>query len=199
MLRAAYGNAIAAAQADSLAAVHGKKGVFAAGAGKLHRDLAVCRRNDGTCLHIVGADRREHNILCSRLDQRAASRHGIGRGTGRRADDQSVAAEGHHIHAVALHGHLHHAGDRALRDDGVVQRVLLQNDASLVLRADVEHHARLDGEIVVRKAAQLLELAALQLRHEAHGADVHAEDRDSGLCCSLGGMEDRAVAAEADE
>ena len=62
----------------------------------------------------------------------------------------------------------------------------------------MEHHARLDGEIVIRKAAQLLELAALQLRH-AHGADVHAEDRDSGLCCSLGGMEDRAVAAEADE
>ena len=54
-------------------------------------------------------------------------------------------------------------------------------------------------ELVENRCIETQEQLLDQLRHEAHGADVHAEDRDSGLCCSLGGMEDRAVAAEADE
>ena len=65
--------------------------------------------------------------------------------------------------------------------------------------ADVQHRPRLHGVIPLRDLAQQLHFRSLELGDEAHRADIDAEDGEAMLGGNLRGMQDRPVAAEADE
>ena len=166
----------------------------------LDGNYALRRNNDRLCQHCVRADGRNDQVFCQRLDDRSASRHGISGGAGRRGNDDAVAGEARRLDIVAVDRNLHHARNRALGHDRVVERRLMQKP--LPVRAgdgDVDHTARLDGIVARREPAQKLQLACLQLCNKAHRADVDAENRKIMRRGNLGGMQNRAVASEADE
>ena len=64
---------------------------------------------------------------------------------------------------------------------------------------DVEHTARLEGIVPCRDPFQQLQLAGFQLRNKAHCPDVDAKHGNVIGRRKLGRMEDRSVAAEADQ
>ena len=147
----------------------------------------------------MGADGGDDDILRRGLHNGAASGHGVGRGAGGRADNDAVAGEGRGLHAVALHRELNHPGNGALGDGGVVERQLVKEHLSLAAHRGAEHHALFHPVVVGREPGEELQLPGLQLRHKAHGADVDAEDGHMVTGGNLGGVENGAVAAKADE
>ena len=48
-----------------------------------------------------------------------------------------------------------------------------------MLCPNMKHHAFLYGVVSRSKTAELLEVAAFQLRHKSHCADIHTEDRNA--------------------
>ena len=115
------------------------------------------------------------------------------------ADDDAVAGEGRGLHAVALHRELNHPGNGALGDGGVVERQLVKEHLSLAAHRGAEHHALFHPVVVGREPGEELQLPGLQLCHKAHGADVDAENGHMVTGGNLGGVENGAVAAKADE
>ena len=70
----------------------------------------------------VRADRHHHERVDIRLDDRPAARQRVGRGAGRRRDDQAVAAVRVDVAAVDGRHEIEHAARFALLKHDVVQR-----------------------------------------------------------------------------
>ena len=93
---------------------------------------------------------------------------------------------------------MHDSGDRPLGDHRVVQTDVVKQNVPAALHRHVQHHALFRGEFPGGQHGKLFQLGAFQLRHEAHGADVHAEKGDAPPGSRLGHVQNGAVAAEAD-
>ena len=64
---------------------------------------------------------------------------------------------------------------------------------------NVQHRALFYGIIPLRDLPQQLDLTRFQLRDEAHRADIHAQNGNGMLRRDLGRVQNRTVAAKADE
>ena len=74
----------------------------------------------------------------------------------------------------------------------------MKQNVPAALHRHVQHHALFRGEFPSGQHGELFQLGAFQLRHETHGADVHAEKGDTPPGSRLGHVQDGSVAAEAD-
>ena len=89
-------------------------------------------------------------------------------------------------------------GNGTLGDDHIVEADVVEDDVTIPLDGDVQHHAGIQLVVVICQAGKLIQLGALQLCHEAHGADIDAQHGDILPGGSFRHVQDGAVAAEAD-
>ena len=147
----------------------------------------------------MGADGRHHDTACRRLHQGAACAHAVGRGARGRADDHAVAAQDDGLLRVAGHTQVHRPGDGALAHHRVVQRDVLEQQLAVPVGLDLEHHPALQEVVVGGQALEAVQVGPVHLGQVAHVADVDPEHGDARPGGRLGGVQDRAIAAEADE
>ena len=162
------------------------------------RDLPPGRKHKGLSGQTVRADGRHDDILVFRLDERAAGRHGIGRGTSRRGDNDAVAVEARDGHAVAISGHADAVHMTAV-DDHVVEHRLRADDPLIAHELHIEHHAPADRILPIRDLEQHIQLVVLQAGQKSLAAEIHADDRDRMVTQRDCNMQDRPIAAHDDD
>lgn len=157
------------------------------------------RQNDGTIRERVRADRREHKDIRRRQNDRAARRQRVSGGTGRRTDDQTVAAVTRDVFAIHAHIERDEPRSRATADDDVIQRAGFDifagtNAGGSDEGAGLEMKFTLPDEL-----ERICQSVRRNGGKETEPADVHAEHGRVGAGDLPRGVEHCAVAAEDDE
>ena len=162
------------------------------------RDLPPGRKHKGLSGQTVRADGRHDDVFIFRLDERAAGRHGVGRGAGRRGDDDAVAVEARDGHAVAISGHTDAVYVPAV-NDYIVEHRLCADDPFITHKLHVKHHAPADRIFSVRDLEQNVQLIVLQTGQKSLAAEIHTDDRDWVVTQRDRDVQDRPVAAHDDD
>ena len=161
-------------------------------------DLPPGRKHKGFSGQTVRADGRHDDVFIFRLDERAAGRHGVGRGTGRRGDDDTVTVKARDGHAITISGHADAVYVPAMNDHVVEHR--LRADGPLIAHElHIEHHAPADRIFPVRDLEQHVQLIVLQTGQKSLAAEVHTDDRDRVVAKCDCNMQDRPIAAHDDD
>ena len=74
----------------------------------------------------------------------------------------------------------------------------MEDNIPIPLDGYIQHHTAVSGIFPFCQQCQLVQLAAFQLSHKAHGTDIHTQNRNSPLGGSLRHMKNGTVAAKTD-
>ena len=172
------------------------------GAGEivdLDLDRARIGEHDRAVADRVRTDRHHADGRQHRVQDGAAGRQGVGGRTGRRGDDDAVAASRPDQFVVHPPRVLDHAARLALGNDGVVQRDTFGHACAVAVHRRAQENTLLR---VVAAGEDFIELFGHALRahvrEEAEPAKVDADQRHRGLRKVTGEMQHGAVAADGD-
>src|SRR6185437_14000825 len=116
---------------------------------------------------------------------------------GRGGDNQAIGPELRHCLAVKLHGEVAHARDLTLRDNDIVQGVVLGMEGAVALEPGAQHGALFDHVTVAAPAFQGgVELRQPHLGKESERAEIHAEQRYARRGKDPADRQQRAVPAQ---
>ncbi len=167
---------------------------------QLDFDRRARRDDDRPVRHRVRADRRHHQHVEMRLDDRAAAGQRIRRGAGGRRDDDAVA--GVRVDEPAVHARfeIQHAAGGGLLQNDVVEPERLDDRAIAAMQAGAQQRALFARELAFEGGVDVRQHV---LRHdvgeEAEPAAVDAEERHVVTGHQARAVEQGAVAADGDE
>ena len=182
-----------------LLAIHREIGLVGH-ADHAHADSRLARHHDGPDGQQVRADRRDQHGVDRGHHDGPVGREVVGRGAGRRGEDDAIGAEGGDGLAVDLDGEVGHARDGPLGHHHVVERVPLARRLAAAEELGVHHAAHFDGRRAVAPGLQGgVELGERDFGKKAQRAQVHAEQRSVGVGEGARRGQQRPIAAEDDD
>src|SRR5437764_14139165 len=160
-------------------------------------DDRVRRHHDRAAGMGVSADRREDEAVHLRVQDRAARRVGIGRGAGRRGDQDAVRRVGGQLLVVQASQYAHDPRQRATSDHGLVEGLISGQALALAPVLDLQHDALLDPVVAAHEWRDPLgHLGGLTLRTQTQRTQVDAQHGRARECGEARGAQDGAIAAQ---
>src|SRR5437899_5836624 len=148
----------------------------------------------------VGADRRQHDRVHRRKQDRPTGREAVGSRAGRRRDDQAVGAVRGGVLPLDRHREVDDAAHRRLGDNNVVEGGVLPEPLAVPDDPYGQHHALVHLHPAREQRFERREhLVERRRGEESEPAEVHAEQRHAEVADGARHGEEGAVAAEDDE
>jgi len=170
------------------------------GASEFDFDEGGVADDDGTVGESVRADGRDDERFDGGMNDGAASREGVGGGTGGRGDDEAVGAIADDEIVVDGEFEFDHACKSGFVDDGVVEDVLRVNDLICTKELDLEHGANGFGGAAGESFFEGgIEFVDGEAGEKAEAAHVDGENGKAARSGEASGGEQRAVTAEDEE
>src|SRR5437899_506746 len=148
----------------------------------------------------VGADRRQHDRVHRRKQDRPTGGEAVGGRAGRRRDDQAVGAVRGGVLPLDRHREVDDAAHRRLGDNNVVEGGVLPEPLAVPDDPYGQHHALVHLHPAREQRFERREhLVERRRGEESEPAEVHAEQRHAEVADRARHGEEGAVAAEDDE
>ena len=145
----------------------------------------------------MGADGRQHQGFETGFQDRAAGGHGVGRGSGWRGNNQTVAPERRHELFVDLNARGNHASRSPFADDRVVECRLFLPFSGFVTDMGFEAQAVIHVEFLRKDSFQGVVYRFYRaFRQKPQASQIDAQDRDGSFFDEPGCPQHRAVSAE---
>lgn len=158
--------------------------------------------DDGPVRQGMRRDRREDDRVDARMNDRAARREVVRRRSGGAGDDEAVGLEARDELVADRDRQIDDAGERALRDDDVVEHDAFDEWVAGPQHRRLQHqpfeHRRRSRE---RRLERVVQLGQRDFGEKPEAAEIDAENRDVDprRCDPIGHAEQRPVTAERED
>ncbi len=163
-------------------------------------DGASARQDDRAIRERVRRDRHQDHGLDRRVKDRAACGHRVSGGTRGGGDDQTVGALRSHRMTVDKDGVFDHGTGHAVRDAGIIDGRLIENDLAVAIKRGVHHGTRVGFILTAKHRRQVfLHVGLREVGDKAQTTGIDGDDGKFVLGHASGDAERSAVAANDDD
>ena len=195
--RAENPHGIRGVQHNALLSVDGQKSGISAAAYVPEFQGGIPAENNGAIVHGLGTDGRGADAVEARIQNRAARRHGIGGGSGRRRQNHTVGVAVLHQFPVAVQSEGKQFWQRAVGKDDIVEcGGIHAEDRILPKNLHIQHDAPLDDSLPRHDGVQKIGFVAFDLRQISQPAAVDARNGDLPAHAAARRPDDGAIPAE---